>query len=162
MLETIDGVLSIIEHLIAIFSALWLISGFLFGFFKLLTRFGMVHSRKISIVADRESFESLSKDLTDTEIFRERNVKRIDSNHLSEVRESKLLLVDYRYVTDAQITDILRDKNPKCGLIIYAPPPLRLPNDLMETVVNHPYTLLVNFRGRLVNDVLSAMMTTPR
>lgn len=165
MLETTDSVLSIIEHLIAILSALWLISGFLFGFFKLLARFGTIHSRKISIVADVGDFDALKTDLTNTGIFKGSKVSRIDNQHLGNVRNSKLLLVDYRYVTDDQLTDILRDKNPKCGLIIYAPrvtPPKQLPNDLMEKIGNHPYTLVVNFRGRLVNDVLTAMMTTPR
>lgn len=164
MLAKTDSALSIIEHLIAIIPALWLIGGYLFGLFSLLTRFGTIYSRKISIVADG-NYGDLKQDLTDTGLFRESKVSQITNQRLGEVRDSKLLLVDYRYVTDDELKYIVDNKQTNCGLIVYAPPvnpPRRLPDDLMQRVVNHPHTLVVNFRGRLVNDVLTTMLTTPR
>ena len=165
MLNTIQIIFDIIVSVLTVFGILWALISKVWGFSELLKRFGTVSSREISIVAELSSFSSLRKDLTDTGIIREKNVKQIDKGHLSEVKDSKLLLVDYTYLTDSELSNVLRDKSSKCGLIIYAPPvspPRRLPDSVMEAVAKQPYTLLVNFRGRLVNDVLTAMMTTPR
>lgn len=72
-------------------------------------------------------------------------------------------LADYEYVDDSELEKILQDKSSNCGVIIYiSPTSRRIPPNVMQTVNNYPFTFVVNLRGRLISDVLTAMMTTPR
>lgn len=163
MLEIIKTVLEIIVNLVAVFAILWGFIGKFLGFSEFLKRFGSLRSRKMAIVADSDAFTLLSTDLTNAKIIRSENIRQIDTGHLDTVSDHRLILLHYGSVNEAQFRRILDKKQPNSGLIIYAPPPLRLPDNFMSEIRdNHPYTLVVNFRGRLVNDVLTAMMTTPR
>ena len=163
MLGTVETILAIIVSLITILSALWVLISKVWGFSELLKRFGTIRSRKIAIIADPAALALLSADITNAKIIRQENICPIDVGHLDTVSDHRLILLNYGSVDEDQFRRILDKKQPNSGLIIYAPPPSRLPDNLMSEIRdNHPYTLVVNFRGRLVNDVLTAMMTTPR
>ena len=165
MVQMTNDILQIIVSIITILGAVWAFLRFvvprLLGFSELIRRIGMVWSRKISVAADRDAFESLKKDIKNAGIMKDKNISHIDSGHLSDVSKSNVVLVDYASIHEDGLRTILDKMQPDAGLIIYAKIPFRLPDDLMQKVCDSPYTIVVNFRGRLVNDILVALMTTP-
>ena len=59
------------------------------------------------------------------------------------------------------LTDILHCKMDSTALIIYAPQDEgALNREEYKEVNSHRNTLLVNFRGRLLNDIIGSLITT--
>jgi hypothetical protein len=155
------GFVTVIFAIIAFFTAI--ISWF-FGVYPLFLRLGFARwSRKIAIVADNTNYSSLKSDLKDTGIFREKNIYPITSASLSKIKDSSLLLVHYQSFSEQEIRTILSYKKPTAGMIIYFPGfsnNNRIPDDIRDLINNEPFTITVNFRGRLLNDILTTMITT--
>ena len=60
-----------------------------------------------------------------------------------------------------KLDDILRNKKDNVPLIIYAPQDKgRIESEDLETINQHRNVIIVNFRGRLINDILVSLMTT--
>ena len=157
----IQNIYTLILIISAVFAVLVAVILKLSGFVELLRRVGMVGARKISIAADIDAFESLRRDILSAKFIKKKNINQIDAGHLSDVSKCNVVLVDYASIQEAGLRTILSKMQPDAGLIIYAKIPHRLPDDLMRKVCDSPYTIVANFRGRLVNDVLVALMTTP-
>lgn len=57
---------------------------------------------------------------------------------------------------------IMQYKKNTTNMVVYAPHrDGKIPDDLFPKINELPHTIVVNFRGRLLNDILTAMMTTP-
>ncbi len=138
----------------------------LLGLWPLLWRLGYGRwSRKIAIVAKAEMYADLKKVLVKSGIFREGNVSQISSSSLSEVKESDLLLVHYQSFTEQQIRTILSNKRANSGMIFYFPEyapqqGIKISDAMLKRINNEENTTVVNFRGRLLNDIVTTLITT--
>ena len=71
-----------------------------------------------------------------------------------------MILYDYWKLPEC-INDVLRNKQKGAGLIVYSSANKQsVPGDVVEMVNKEPFTVLVNMRGRLVNDILITLMST--
>ena len=121
--------------------------------------------RKIAIVANVETCTNLKKDLVDSGIFRKDNIISINDQSLSDVKDHNLLLVHYQSFTEENINTILKNKKSNAGMIFYYPEfspqdGKSIPNEMRDKISNSPNTTIVNFRGRLLNDIITTLITT--
>lgn len=136
------------------------------GITPLLWRLGLGRwTRKIAIVANLEMYSSLEKDLIDSGIFIKGNITQITNKSLSDVKNHTLLLVHYQSFTQQDIETILNNKDSASGMIFYFPSFSNkkgesIPNDIRDKISNTPNTTIVNFRGRLLNDLVTTLITT--
>lgn len=147
--------LGIILHIIA-----WFL-----GITPLLLRLGFGRwFRKIAIVANPDMYSVLKKDLIDSGIFRTKNISEaITEASISDVKNHNLLLVHYQSFNETQIKSILANKKSCAGMIFYFPefsPENRISDHIRDEISNTPNTTLVNFRGRLLNDIVTTLITT--
>lgn len=157
-------IIGLVTTAVAVLSFFGLVLGWLLGITPLLYRLGLGRwLRKISIVANADNFTSLKADMVDSGVFRERNIDHISSLHLSKVKEANLLLLDYGSFTEQQVKTVIRDKPSAAGMVVYFPgfsQTNRIPDDIAKLINNEPHTVLVNFRGRLINDILTTLLST--
>ena len=116
--------------------------------------------RKIAVFAGVGNANSLSNLLTDSGLFREKNVLRIGAvNDLGRAETASVYLVHWQDWSK-DIGDVLKLKRDDCPMIVYAPSPQRIDPQIMTTLDNHRNTTVANFRGRMLNDIVTAMITT--
>ncbi len=117
-------------------------------------------SRRIAIFASTE-YESLKSMLVDSKIFDAKNIIQINQNELKKAETETLFLVHWKEFQD-KMPEILNLKKDSTALIIYAPQNEgRIENPMVLNQINsHRNALIVNFRGRLLNDILTSMITT--
>jgi hypothetical protein len=135
------------------------------GIWPILRRFGYGRwFRKIAIVAGNEEYTTLKGDLVDSGIFKEKNIFQITSQSLSKVKDNDLLLVHYQSFNENQIIEMLSYKKSKAGMIFYYPgfshSTNSIPKDILDKINNNQNTTIVNFRGRLLSDILVTLLTT--
>lgn len=130
------------------------------GILPVLYRLGTgLSKRRIAVFAEDE-FESLKNMLIDSRIFKEKNIVRIHKNDLKKAEAFTLLLVHYKPFAE-EMEKILSLKKDAHALIVYAPQSEGfIPKELMEKINGERNSIVVNFRGRLMNDILGCMMTT--
>lgn len=151
---------------IAVVNLLLLIAFYFLGITPVLWRLGLGRwLRKIAIVSNTEMYSLLRKDLVDSGIFREKNISPISSQSLSEIKDSDLLLVHYQSFTEEEVKTILANKKSKAGMVFYfpefAPEEGRMISKEMLKQINvKENTTVVNFRGRLLNDIITTLITT--
>lgn len=131
-----------------------------------------LENRKIAVVAAQESLERLKLLLLESELFEKDNISHVLPDALDKLDDVDLILLDYAalHSDDEQsvrekLSELLRHKERGDGLIIYCKPPLRIPNgtadDMYTAIGDTPNTVVVTQYGRLLNDILVMMMTTP-
>lgn len=136
------------------------------GIAPLLWRLGLGRwLRRISIVSNLEKYNELRTDLVDSGIFRGNNVSQINPQQLPKIKDSDLILVDYQSFDESQIYEILSYKKNTAGMIFYYPnysheKGKNIPEEMRNKISNTPNTTVVNFRGRLLNDIVTTLITT--
>lgn len=130
------------------------------GIFPVWYRLGMgLSKRRIAIFAEQE-FNNLKDILVDSRIFEEKNIIKIDRKSIKKAESITLLLVHWRCFEN-EIEEILKMKRDSDALIIYAPQDEGFIDKTALTKINLARNvIIVNFRGRLLNDILTSMMTT--
>ncbi len=119
---------------------------------------GLVN-RRIAVFAD-EKFSELESLLTDSDIFRAKNIIRVNREDIKKAQDISIMLVHWKSFFN-KIDDILAIKKDTDALIVYAPiDEGRLENDDMVKINTQRNAALVNFRGRLLNDITQFMITT--
>jgi hypothetical protein len=116
--------------------------------------------RKIVIFAKGDHLSSLVSLLTDSKLFRKKNIIDISfDGDLGRAERATLLLV---YWDDWQnkIDEIVRKKSDGAALIVYAPGSGSIPRDRYEALNNERNVIVVNLRGRLLNDIVASLITT--
>jgi hypothetical protein len=110
------------------------------------------------------NFSSLRTDLVDTGIFREKNIYQIKGNTLSKVKEATLALVHYQSFSEKEIEAILNNKKSNAGFIFYFPEFVPeqnvIPVETVKLINNEQFTTIVNMRGRLMNDIVTTLLST--
>lgn len=118
-----------------------------------------VWRRKIAIIGNAEAYSSLKNSITDTGIFKKDNVIHIPVENIDKAKEQSILLVDWE-TSNSQIDQIfIARKNHNTAVIIFAKAG-SIPQDKMSEIANKSNTVVVNFKGRLLNDILNSLITT--
>ena len=173
--------LTIIINLEKVIALALTIGGLWVVLFRVLARLGTgLQLRKISIIAEAAEYTPLKKELKDTDVFREDNIRRMKPEDVETAEKAAAELSDeslliYVYTAPSQKEDgseeaealrkrqksllrnILDNKNQKAGLIVYAKTNLE---EMFTAAGNTSNTVIVNAKGRLLNDLLNLMMTT--
>ncbi len=149
---TLFGVLS---GIVAIF--LWFR-----GILPVVIRLGSgLANRKIAIFASAAALDGIIGLLEDSTLVRSKNLVRIPRRHeMGRAQDSSIMIVNWADWA-GDIDSILSVKRDQTALIVLAEPDGgRIPPDVMERLNHHRNTSVCNFRGRLMNDLVLAMVTT--
>lgn len=160
-LDIIDwiGTISTIVVILSFFAgvALWLK-----GIFPVLYRLGHgLAKRKIAIFAKGDALVSLKGLISDSQLFNDKNMTQITTrNDFGKAEEVTLFLVHWPDWKD-DLKGILNLKKDGAALIVYAPQELgRIPEPDMHKLNEKRNVIVTNFRGRLMNDIITSMITT--
>ncbi len=146
--------------LIALFEFLYRRICNVLGISPLVWRIGKaIWHRKIAIVGDIKSFVSLSTCISETGIFKKRNVIHISIENIDMVKAQTVLLVDWESSKEEIKNIFLQRRSHNTAVIIYAKAG-SIPHDEMGEIANSNNTVVVNFKGRLLNDILNSLITT--
>lgn len=164
-LQIFIDIVGISTTIFAILLFVWAVMSWCMGVYPLFLRLGFGRwSRKIAIIASDEQYSSLKTDLIDTGVFREKNIYPIKKNSLAKVKEATLALVHYQSFSEEEIRTILSNKKSNAGFIFYfpefTPPTTVIPPEMMKVINNQQFTTIVNMRGRLVNDIVTTLLST--
>ena len=155
---SIAGGISILFILIQAFSTAYLYAK---GIIPVWIRIGRgLSERKIAIFAEDKEFTDLRNMLVDSGLFLKKNVVQIEKNSIKKAKNMTLLLVHWDSF-GSQIEEILEMKEDHYGLIIYAPQNEgKIDPTRFNKIANERNTIVVNLRGRLLNDIFISMITT--
>lgn len=115
--------------------------------------------RKVAIFSSIEVYESIKSSLVDSRIFKEKNVVHIKSDNIDKAKDQTIFLVDWETFKEEIEGVFLARKSHQTAIVIYAKP-ASIPHEKMNDIANRANTVVVNFRGRLLNDILTSLITT--
>jgi hypothetical protein len=143
-------------------SIIAVVIGWALGITPPLIRLGLgLWRRKIAIISSADNFRGLNDCLVDSKLFRACNITNIGTDNLEKGKKFNLLLIDWSSTKDyiEQIVNVR--ENDQTPLIIYANPADEpIPRAVMTDIANRQNTVVVNFRGRLINDIVTSLITT--
>ena len=114
-----------------------------------------------NLCAKGDNVSSLRNLLTDSKLFKPKNICEISKKEDIGRAESATMFLVYWPDWAADIAEILDNKRDECALIVYAPYDKgRIPDDQMKNLDGKRHTAVTNFRGRLLNDIVASMITT--
>ncbi len=156
------AVIGTIETLILLVGIIWGTALWVRGISPALYRLGSgLAKRKIAVFAKGDNVNSLRSLLTDSRLFREENIFEITNiGDLGKAEKASVYLVFWHDWSN-DVSLILEKKPDACALIVYAPYEKgRIPDEQMKNLDGKRHTAVTNFRGRLLNDIVTAMITT--
>ena len=116
--------------------------------------------RKIAIFAKNDNLTSMKHLLEDSKLFRQNIIEVSSKDDLGRAEEASVYLIHWRD-WGAQINDILDSKSDNCPMVVYAPHAKgRIPDDKMDILDSKRNVSVINFRGRLLNDIVTSLITT--
>lgn len=115
-------------------------------------------NKKIAVYAEGE-FDNFKDLLIDSGLFKEKNIEKVSSASLSKGETHTMMLVNYNEFEN-KIGDILNFKKDSDALIVYVSNGVRVPQNIMDYINNHRNSIVVTFRGRLLNDIVTSLITT--
>ena len=123
-------------------------------------RLGMgLSKRKIAILAE-DQFSDLKDLLVDSHLFSSNNIITVGRESLKKAEVATMFLVHWQPFK-SHIDNILDIKKDSDALIIYAPQQEgSIEKEDMAKLTSQRHTIIVNFRGRLLNDIFTSMITT--
>ena len=117
--------------------------------------------RKIAIFAKSDALSSLNSLLIDSGLFLEKNITKITKEDDFGKSEGSTLFLVYWPDWKNEIVKIKDLKQDNEALVIYAPRSAGLISEnVMGELDKGRNVTVVNFRGRLLNDMVTAMITT--
>ena len=131
-----------------------------FGVTPIVFRLGVAFwQRKVAIFGSAEVFESLKNSLIDSNIFKQKNIIHISPDNIDKAKDETIFLVDWETFGDKIEQVFSARKNHQTAMVIYAKL-ASIPQEKMSDIANRGNTVVVNFRGRLLNDILTSLITT--
>jgi len=132
------------------------------GILPVLIRLGNGLARRTIVVfASESNAASLESLFLDSRLLRKKNIRRISGTADIGRAEGATLFVVYWPDWSEHIEKIIAKKADKCALIIYAPPDAgQISKEVYMRLNNERNTIVVNMRGRLMNDIITSMITT--
>lgn len=116
--------------------------------------------RKIAVFAEANNFNSLKNLLIDSNLFKEKNIIQIATNELKKAEKYSLFLAHWKSIA-SHLDSILSVKKDGTALLIYAPQEEGfISKEAIAKINEHRNVLVVNFRGRLLNDIVLSLITT--
>jgi len=116
--------------------------------------------RKIALFASGDDFNSLRDLLIDSKLFNEKNIVQITKDQLRKAEQYSLFLAHWKSIS-SHLDSILSEKKDGTALIIYAPQEEGFISiEDIAKINRHRNVIVVNFRGRLLNDIVSSLITT--
>lgn len=117
---------------------------------------------KIAIFAKGDNLNSLKSLLLDSELFSEKNLVEIRSNNdFGKSEKSTLFLIFWHDWEERNIDEILNKKTDKTALVVYAPRDKGVISKKYFEIINKERNVsIANLRGRLLNDIVSSLITT--
>lgn len=157
----------IVESIILIIGFLWVIVMWFKGIAPALYRLGNgLARRKVAVFAKGDKLSSLRNLLLDSKLFSKNNIIEISSEtDLGKAEDASVYLLSWLDWNN-NLEEVLNKKPDKVPIIVYAPHDNsredggRIPNDVMQAIDNKRNAAVTNFRGRLLNDIVTAMITT--
>lgn len=117
--------------------------------------------RKIALFAKPDHAQSLRSLLIDSRLFREKNILDVPTYDDTGRAENATVFLVYWPDWGNNIEQVIAMKPDKCALIVYAPyDHARISDEKMKLIDNKRHSTVVNFRGRLLNDIVASMITT--
>lgn len=131
------------------------------GISPALSRLGKgLANRKIAIFANGDDFNSLKSLLIDSNLFREKNVIQITVGEIKKSEKISLFLMHWKSFK-SHLDSILTCKKDGTALIVYAPQEEGfLSPEEIKKINQHRNVIVVNMRGRLLNDIVTSLITT--
>ena len=154
--------IGIIETIVLVVGIIWGFILWIRGIFPALFRLGNgLAKRKIAVFAKGDNVSSLKNLLVDSKLFPEKNIFEITKvEDIGKAEEASVYLVFWHDWVD-NITQILDKKPDACALIVYAPYENgKISDEQMKNLDGKRHTAVTNFRGRLLNDIITSMITT--
>jgi hypothetical protein len=118
-------------------------------------------NRQIALFAKGDNLSSLKNLLLDSKLLRRKNI--IDVTAPGDIGRAKAATVYIVFWHDwADDIDAILDQKPdSCALIVYSPYDREeIPTEQMKKLDGKRHTAVTNFRGRLLNDIITSMITT--
>ena len=116
--------------------------------------------RNIAIFAEAEEFNSLKDMLVDSKLFKPKNIHQIQTNNIKKADNYTVFLVHWSKCKN-NINDILTMKKDSTALVIYSPQNEGIiDSESLNLINSHRNSIIVNFRGRLINDIFVSLITT--
>lgn len=152
----VGGVTTLASLVVLIYTAFLIIK----GIFPVLYRLGLGLSKRKIVVFAEEYYEDLKALLVDSKIFQEDNIIKIDKKSIKKAESATLLLVHWKSFK-SEIDQILKIKKDSAAMIVYAPQDEgKIESNVLEKINMERNSIIVNLRGRLLNDILVCMITT--
>lgn len=170
-MEDINPILSFFNHpffsiiggitvLFAVVAFFYKICCWFLSITPVVLRFGYaLWKRDIAIFSSHDGYISLKQTIKDSGIFKESNIEHITRDNIEKSKNKTIYLVDWDTWGDKIEQVFVARKDHQTAIIIYAKP-ASIPHEIMNDIGNRPNTVVVNFRGRLLNDILTALLTT--
>jgi len=145
---------------LVVIGAIALVFGTIKGFVPVLWRLGKsLNNRKIALYAEASAL-SLKTMLIDSKLFKEKNIHIVSNDEISKGGNYTMMIVNYPEFKDS-MKQIIGQKKDEDSLIVYAPQASgRIDEEVLNSINKQRNSIIVNMRGRLLNDVLTAMITT--
>ncbi|WP_165047491.1 MULTISPECIES: hypothetical protein [unclassified Adlercreutzia] len=123
-------------------------------------RFGKgIAWKKVFIVANDNTRQELKGDLERSGILRKRNIRVKTDGQISDLAGARLLILEYGYLGEKKVQEIVSNKCSDCGVLIYAKHK-EISDESMSKLNRSQHVSVVNFRGRLVNEILLLLIST--
>ncbi len=147
-----------IATLIMIGAFVYTVVLFLKGVLPVWYRIGIgLSKRKVAIFADKD-YSNLDSLIKDSKIFNE--TIKIHKNDIKKAETETIFLVHWGEYKN-KIDEIINIKKTSTPLIVYSPQGTdKIDQANLEKINNEPNSVIVNFRGRLLNDIFTSVITT--
>jgi hypothetical protein len=159
-IATVFEWLSYPATIFAILAAVYAVYLWARGITPVLIRLGNgLAKRKIAIFATGDTLRSLETLLRDCKLFDKANIIPIGTvGDIRRAGSASVYLLNWLDFRD-HVDEILRLKRDQTPLIVHAPPG-GIPPETMVQLANARNVAVCNFRGRLLNDLVTSMITT--
>jgi hypothetical protein len=147
-----------ITTLIAILVFAYTVFLFFKGVLPVWYRIGIgLSKRKVAIFADK-NYSDLDDLIKDSKIFNK--TIKIHKGNIKKAKTETIFLVHWGEYKN-EIDKIINIKETSTPLIIYSPQGTdKINQDSLEKINNEPNSVIVNFKGRLLNDIFTSVITT--
>jgi len=162
--QVLNALVEVVGWLIVVFVIITAIVTFVAwakGILKPLWRLGLGLSRKkITVIAGQEDSESLINLINSSHIFTKKNIFKIVSREdIEDIKKTNVIL--FRYSGSSfTLKEVLEKKHKDSAIVVYANPGEIQNNKDWKLMDEYRNVSVCNLKGRLLNDLLTLMMTT--
>lgn len=154
--QIVGGIFTLCSIVLIGLSTYWTIIGIM----PVLYRLGFSLSKRRIAIYGKTEFSSLRDILVDSGLFKDKNIVQIHDNDIKKAEDITLFMI-YWPEFHNKLDDILSIKKDATPLIVYAPQEImKIEPSHIKKMNAHRNVIIVNFRGRLINDILISLITT--